>query len=72
MRFDEDRNTRPQLSFLFMNFDKILQNSTPKRLPSNQKLKEMEQARKRLRQRNFLAEIHVLSDVFVAIAVVVA
>ena len=55
-----------------MNFDKILQNSTPKKLPSNQKLKEMEQARKRLRQSNFLAEIHVLSDVFVAIAVVVA
>ena len=41
LRFFEDGNTK----FPFMNFDKILQNSTPKKFPPYHKLNEIEKAR---------------------------
>ena len=39
--------------FLFFNFDEVLQNSNPKKLPTFDESTKMEQARKSLRQSEF-------------------
>ena len=67
-RFVEAGNTRQQLSVLFLNFDTVLKNSTPKTIANIWRIK-----RDGISVIKFEAvRIHFLSDVFVAVAVAVA
>ena len=66
----EDVNTKKKMFFFFLWTSKntVLQNPLYKNSPTLKKLYEMEQEKKSLKQR----EARFLSDVFAAVAVVVA